>query len=270
MTWDFTFPAETSVLALRHARLFTALRGPGPVVLFVHGGFHGAWCWAPYMRLFAERNVPTASIDLRGHGGLTQDSGFIHDGVGATSEDVAEAAAALGGDVVLVGHSLGALVAMAAAHEVTPLGLAMLAPAPPGNIPKLHALPAFSEATIVAPPPDARARRWLLQGLAADADLAPYLARLCGESPALLNDRYLERITVDPAWVAGPRLCMSGGRDASPLVDAREGPAVAALFGADCATITDAGHCFMVEPTWRESGGKLLAWLAAHRLIGSG
>ena len=200
--FDFTFPAGTKTLGLRHARLFTALCAPGPVVLFIHGGFHGAWSWAPTMRLFAEHKISTASIDLRGHGGLPQDSGFLEDGVGVMSEDVCEAAAALGGDVVLVGHSLGALVAMSAAREMCPRALAMLAPAPPANIPKLHALPPFTENTPVAPPPEARARRWLLQGLPAEADISPYLARLCPESPALLNDRYMERIVVEPAWQA--------------------------------------------------------------------
>lgn len=266
MNFDFAFPSGTKTLGLRHARLFTALHAPGPVVLFVHGGFHGAWSWAPYMRLFAAHKISTASIDLRGHGGLPQDSGFLQDGVDALSEDVCEAAAALGGDVVLAGHSLGALVAMAAAREMCPRALAMLAPAPPANIPKLHALPPFADNAPVAPPPEARARRWLLQGLDANADIAPYLARLCAESPALLNDRYCERIVVDPTWVAGPRLCMSGERDASPLTDSRESAAVAALFGADIVTLPDAGHCFMLEATWRHSAERLRAWLDAHNL----
>jgi pimeloyl-ACP methyl ester carboxylesterase len=263
--WDFSFPAGTTSVALTHARVFMTPRGSGPVVLFVHGGFHGAWGWAPVMRLLAERNIPAAAVDLRGHGGLPQNPDFIRAGVTDMSHDVAEAAAAVGGEVLLVGHSLGALVAMAAARAVGPRAAIFLAPAPPANIPKLHTLKPFPEGAPVAPPPEARARKWFLQGLRDDADIAPYLARLCPESPALLNDRYCERVHVDPAWIKGPRLCISGARDVSPLHPAGEDQAVAAFYGADMVQVLG-GHGFMLESD--EGAKHLLAWLARHALTG--
>lgn len=265
MLWDFTFPAGTVVRALSKARLHLGPPASGPITLFVPGGFHGAWSFAPYLRMFAAAGVGAAALDLRGHGGLPQDAAFIGAGVADMAADVAEAAAALGGRVILAGHSLGALVAMAAAREVSPVALVMLAPAPPGNIPKMHALPPFPEDAAIAPPPDARARRWLLQGLAPDAAIAPYLARLCPESPALLNDRYGGRVTVDPAWVRGPRLCMIGALDASPMAAPGESAAAAGLYQADTLALPG-GHCFMLTPGWEDGGAHLLAWLARRGL----
>ncbi|MHB1205401.1 MAG: alpha/beta fold hydrolase [Rhodospirillaceae bacterium] len=264
--WDFSFPTGTTTIALSHARVFIAPRGRGPAALFIHGGFHGAWCWAPTMRVLAQHNFPTAAIDLRGHGGLPQDNAFTASGVHEMSQDVIEAVTAVGGDVMLIGHSLGALIAMAAAKLIRPRALVMLAPAPPANIPKLHILPPFPEDNPIAPPPEARARKWLLQGLPAKAEIAPYLARLCPESPVLLNDRYCQRVTVDPAWIQGPRLCVTGARDVSPLHVPAEDLAVADFFGAERAQV-DGGHCFMVENG--QAARQLLAWLSRHNLTGA-
>lgn len=262
MSWDFSFPPGTAVRALSKARLYVGPQAHGPVTLFIPGGFHGAWSFAPTLRMFAAAGANAAALDLRGHGGLAQDADFIRAGVADMAADVAEAAALLG-DVVLAGHSLGALVAMAAARAVKPRALVMLAPAPPGNVPKMHALPPFPADAAIAPPPEPRARRWLLQGVAPETDIAPYLARLCPESPALLNDRYGGHVTVDPAWVDGPRLCMTGALDTSPMMAPGESAAAAALYRADILTLPG-GHCFMAEPGWEDGCAQLLTWLARN------
>src|SRR6185503_15608520 len=120
---------------LSQGRVFTTQRGPGPILLLVHGGFHGAWCWGDWMKRFQAQGLPCAAIDCRGHGGLPQSPEFIKQGVAHMAADVVEAARALGGDIVLAGHSLGALVSMVAAEQVAPKGLILLAPSPPNNIP---------------------------------------------------------------------------------------------------------------------------------------
>jgi hypothetical protein len=96
-----------------------------------------------------------------------------------------------------------------------------------------------------------------------DADIAPYLARLCAESPALLNDRYCERVHVDPVWIKGPRLCLSGARDVSLLHPAGEDRTVAAFYGAEMVQVSG-GHGIMLENG--EGAAHLLAWLARNAL----
>lgn len=70
--------------------------------IFVHGAWHGAWCWS--------RLVP--EMEARGHQSLTMDLP-VDDG-DATFEDYADAVLASYPadvpDAVLVGHSLGAMV----------------------------------------------------------------------------------------------------------------------------------------------------------------
>ena len=41
-----------------------------PALIFVHGSFHGGWCWAEhYLSFFAERGYPSYSVSLRGTSG---------------------------------------------------------------------------------------------------------------------------------------------------------------------------------------------------------
>jgi len=263
--WDFDYPKQLQSRSLTASRLFCTPRGQGPIVLFVHGGFHGAWCWSPYLQFFAARNVPVAALDLRGHGGLSPPDNFITMDTRDMAADVIEAASALGGPVILAGHSLGALVAAVAAEHVEPAALILLAPAPPGDVPGIHLLPSFPSDKSIAPPPEERVRKWFLQGYGG-ADITPYLARLCPESPALLNDRYRGRVTARPQWIQGPTLCISAGKDDSALHPAGEDEAVAAFYGAELHVLPEAGHCFMLDDSWEAGAKRVLKWLQRKTL----
>ena len=236
-------------------------------MLFVHGGFHGAWCWAPFLTLFKTQGVPAAAIDLSGHGGLAASADFGILGLSHMAEAIAEAAAQLGGPVILAGHSLGALACMAAAERIKPRGLVLLAPAPPANITGLKLLPPFPTDRPVSPPGADRARKWFLGGYSG-ADIADYVQRLCPESPAFLNDLYCRKVVVNPAWIEGPTLCISGGRDDTPLHPAGQDEAVAAFFGAELQILPRAGHCFMLDDSHPEAGALILAWLRRNNLSG--
>ena len=253
-------------IALGRTRVFTAARGNGPLVLFVHGGFHGAWCWADWLAQFAAQNIPAAAIDLAGHGGLPQPVDFTMLGVADMARDVAGAAKALGGEIVLAGHSLGALTVMAAAADVKPVAMILLAPAPPANVPDVRLLAPFPTDQAVAPPPTERARKWFFAGRDA-VDVDSYVARLCPESPVFLNDLYNRNVTVDPAWTKGPSLCVSGGRDESPLHHTGQDEKIASFYGAELLVEPDAGHCLMAERNG--AAASICDWLRRKGLAGN-
>jgi len=267
VTWNFDFLQQLDERRLSNGRVFMSGRGTGPALLFVHGGFHGAWCWAQFLHFFRSQNVPVSAVDLRGHGSLPQSDTFLKDGVREMAADVTEAAAIVGGPVVLVGHSLGALVAMAAAEQIKPVGLILLAPSPPSDVPEVRRLPPFPDGQLIAVPPPERTRKWFLSGYSGN-DIAPYQARMTPESPAFLNDRYLARISAKPEWVKGPTLVVSAGKDDTLLHPAGQDEAIAAYYGAEFQSIPEAGHCLMADDSADTSAALLLDWLKRHNLAG--
>lgn len=45
-----------------------------PPLLFVHGAWHGAWCWEEYLlRWFSDQGYDAYALSLRGHGNSPSD-----------------------------------------------------------------------------------------------------------------------------------------------------------------------------------------------------
>jgi pimeloyl-ACP methyl ester carboxylesterase len=82
-----------------------------PPLVFVHGAWHGAWCWEDhFLDYFADLGFACYALNLRGHGASkgTRDVRFCR--VRHFVEDLEEAVASIGAEPVLIGHSLGGFV----------------------------------------------------------------------------------------------------------------------------------------------------------------
>jgi pimeloyl-ACP methyl ester carboxylesterase len=87
--------------------------------VLVHGACHGAWCWTSVSAELQRLGHRAIAVDLpcdRPELGLADDVAVVHDAMDRA-----------GADPVLVGHSLGALAATAAAAESTVAGLYFVA-----------------------------------------------------------------------------------------------------------------------------------------------
>ena len=78
----------------------------------MHGAWHGAWCWAPLQAALDELGVASQAVDLPGHGTSPLPLADLH----GDARCVADAALAIGGRIVLVGHSYGGAVVTQAAE----------------------------------------------------------------------------------------------------------------------------------------------------------
>ena len=102
-------------------------------ILFVHGYFADATVFTDWLEFFAARGWPAYAVNLRGRGGARPDVDLGRASMSDFVDDAAAVARALGAPVV-VGHSMGGLIAqqLAARHDVR--AAVLLAPAPPRGI----------------------------------------------------------------------------------------------------------------------------------------
>ncbi|MEO3472341.1 alpha/beta fold hydrolase [Roseomonas sp. CAU 1739] len=256
-------PPGTRHAAGDHAAVF-ATAGTGPAILCIPGGYHGAWCFAPLMAAFRHAGIAAAALEPRGKGTLAATASpatSIED----YADDAIAAGATLDGPVVLLGHSLGALVALRAATHMPHLaGLLLVAPSPPGNMPGVAAVREVPEGALVQPPAEAVAVTRFLGG-ARPAGLAAYLAALSPESPRALNDRYALRVAVDPArFGAIPSLVIEAGRDDAERHPAGQDAAIAGFLGGSHLLLPEMPHCMMLAPWVEAAAAPLIAW---HRAL---
>lgn len=84
---------------------------PTPLVVLIHGAWHGAWSWAPLQTRLDARGIPSIAIDLPGHGASALAGGDLH----GDAQHVVDVLTRLDRPVVLVGHSYGGAVITEAA-----------------------------------------------------------------------------------------------------------------------------------------------------------
>lgn len=89
-----------------------------PLVVLVHGAWHGAWCWAALQTELDRRGIASIAIDLPGHGASTLPLGDLY----GDAQHVADTVTKLNRPTVLVGHSYGGAVITEAAHRISQNG----------------------------------------------------------------------------------------------------------------------------------------------------
>ena len=77
-------------------------------ILLIHGAWHGPWCWDGFAGRLAERGHDVRAVRLRGH---DQSGERIWHRIHHYLEDVRRAAERFAEPPVLVGHSMGGLLA---------------------------------------------------------------------------------------------------------------------------------------------------------------
>lgn len=246
----------------------------------VHGAFCGGWVFDAFRQPFEAAGFTVLSPDLRGHG-----AGDRPGEVGGLSmADYASDIAALCGRIardtgaapVLLGHSMGGLVAQMAARRAPVSALALLAPSAPWGVfgSSLEEAVTAAALPLVAPTPfspvDPDLR--LLKAYSLDR-LAP-----AGREAAARRARpesaraILETLTwwLDPLMTTrtppGPlevdALVLAGSRDrVHPPATVRQ---VADRLGADYREMPGMSHWLPGEPGWDAVAGVILDWLASR------
>ncbi|MFW3168409.1 alpha/beta fold hydrolase [Geodermatophilus sp. CPCC 206100] len=275
-----------------------AVRG---TVQVVHGASEHSGRYARLAGALTARGIAVAALDLRGHGRTAEATGpgrFGPGGGAALTADVRalqEVAAAEHPGVprVLLGHSMGSVVALAAAEESGGDLAGLVLTGPIGVAPHLAESVAVLEASVAAGAGDAS-----LDALGAfnqpfEPARTPFdwLSRDPAEVDAYLADPYCgDRMPLTTAYAAGvfglsvraaseegvaalpaglPVLLLAGRRDPVGGVDAAQVTALAGLLTArglpvELHVYEDARHEVLNETNRDEVTADLLTWLDAR------
>jgi len=243
-------------------------------LLFVHGGYVGAWSWAEhFLPWFSARGFPVHAISLRGHGESSDRSRLhsfsLHDYV----EDVALAVDSLERPPVLIGHSMGALVVQKYLERMTVPAAVLACPVPPfGLLPSAFSLALFrpalwAEINALAAGRSASRdalRTALFAGPMEAAAMERIYARMQPESRRALADMtwwglpQLRRVNQSEALVLG------AARDT--LIPAAQAEATARMMGAELQMLDGLGHALMLDARWERAAEALLGWIEERGL----
>jgi pimeloyl-ACP methyl ester carboxylesterase len=84
---------------------------PKGSIVFIHGAWHGAWCWQDnFLPYFAAQGYDCYAPSLRGHGKSDSNKNLKWLTISDYTEDVLSVVKDLEGDVYIMGHSMGGYV----------------------------------------------------------------------------------------------------------------------------------------------------------------
>lgn len=106
-----------------------------PPLLFIHGAFAGAWMWTEtFMPYLAEAGYTSHAISLRGHGGSAGHEHIDGYAIADYVDDVAAIVDHLGGEAILIGHSMGGFVVQKYLERHPAPAVALVCSVPPQGL----------------------------------------------------------------------------------------------------------------------------------------
>jgi len=241
-------------------------------LLFLHGAYVGAWCWAEHwLPWFAAQGHPAYALSLRGHGRSGGRERLNDFGLADYADDLLRALEQVGRAPILVGHSMGALVAQKALERgIDCPACVLVCPVPPfGVLPATFSLAIMRPALFAQIQAMAAGHHVSLDALQQamfsgplDADrLQRVYARMQPESSRALLD--MSGWGLPQPWRAPriPTLVLGAQRDV--LIPAALAESSARMLGAEYRLLEGLGHAVMLEPAWRAAASVVGDWLGA-------
>lgn len=243
-----------------------------PPLLFVHGAWHGAWCWEIHFTGYFEAlGYEVHTLDLRGH---REHAGPRRLGWHAVADYVADVEAAvtkIGRPPVILGHSMGGFVVQKYLERHQPAGAVLIASVPPRGVigvivslarrhpgRLLRSLTTFDLYPLVDGPE--RTRELFYSAAIDEAAVTRYSAALGNESyRAFLDMLVLNLPKKQKIRGSVPMLVLGGAEDrVFPPADVH---ATANAYGTTAQIFDAMAHNLMLEVGWEQVAAAIADWL---------
>lgn len=237
-------------------------------ILFVHGAWHGAWCWENFMNFLADKGFACHALDLPAHGerrGGEENirsqtfTGYVRE-VKRVADEI--------GNPIVIGHSMGGFVVMRYLEEATPPAAVLVSPLSFRHFPRttflkmaLHYPFLAVQFSVLLPLAvrDERMYRRLFLHNAPDEVCKTGFESAGAESSLALLTPVVPLMRLRPDRVSSPVLVTAAEYDYFFPVKAQERTARA--YRGDYRLYTGMGHNLMTENGWQRVAGDIHDWL---------
>ena len=239
-------------------------------LLFIHGAYCGAWVWERhFIPFFESKGWYGIAVSLRGHGqseGLnTLDMLGIQDFV----DDVERVALGFPSPPIVIGHSMGGMIAQLLAVRCPLTAMALLVSVPP------HGLASAAQQMWLQAPSflTQMGAALSLGGWAINpAMVSDKLFSL--DTPSWVRSRYLSQFQRESSRAAfeimipqllvpplplPPTLVMGGDQD--PFIPRREIELTGLFWGTEAHIIPELPHAMMLDERWEQAAEPIAQWL---------
>ena len=243
---------------------------PNPI-LFVHGMWHGAWCWEEhFLPYFAESGYECHALSVRGHGKSEGPKSIRWTSISDYVSDVEDIVGKIGGAPILVGHSMGGFVLQKYLESHDAPAAVLLAPAPPGGVLStvfriiLRRPWAFIKANLTLsmyPIVETHelAREAFFSSDTPEEQLQRYFEKLQNDS----YRAFLDMLVLDlpkTKRIKTPILVLGAENDT--IFSRGQLESTAKAYNTQAHVFPGTAHDMMLESTWRDAADKIITWLS--------
>ncbi|HUP28147.1 MAG TPA: alpha/beta fold hydrolase [Chloroflexia bacterium] len=240
-------------------------------VLFVHGAWHGAWCWEErFIPYFVEQGFEVHAFSFRNHGKSESNGSLRWRRATEYVEDLQQVVAQIGTPPVLIAHSMGGYVVQKYLEKHRVPALALLASVPPAGVlgatvrmAGRHPL-AFLKTNLqmrlwplVASP--ALTRDAFFSAKMPQAQVDAYFGKVQDESYLTFLDMLALNLPKPQRVPSVPMLVLGGTAD--KVFTPKEAASTARRYGADLQIVPGIAHDMMLEVGWEGVAARVIGWL---------
>ena len=237
-------------------------------LLFIHGMWHGAWCWDEFfLPFFAGHGFHVTALSLRGHAG--SEGNIRGNKIADYVHDVEQIAKTLPTPPALIGHSMGGFLTQKYLERNTAPAAVLLASNPYFGLwptflrisaqRPLTLLKVLSQLRLYPVVENSEAARWTLFSKdMPEEQVLKYHKKMNDESFRMFLD-LLGLNLAHPQKIKTPLLIL--GAEFDNAITAGQVHATARGYGLQAEIFPNMAHDMMVEAGWRSVAERILNWL---------